>query len=122
MNVVRTLAAVGLCLAAGCSFHARGADDYRQVTRDLLQTKNDGITACYKAALKDTPGVGGKVAVNFEVEAKTGNVINAKVDADNSTAPEAVHGCVLQALDGLTLSPPDQRTGQASFVWEMKET
>ena len=120
--MARTLIVLGAFALTACSFHARSADNYRKVTRDLLETKSDGITACYKEALKQTPGVSGTVTVNFEVEAKTGKVVNPAVDTEASTAPEQLHPCVLQALEGLTLDPPDQRTGQASFVYELTET
>jgi hypothetical protein len=37
-----------------------------------------------------------------------------------TTAPEPLGQCVITAINGLTLDPPDERDGIASFVYEFK--
>jgi hypothetical protein len=110
-----------LCLGAlaGCSFHARDAASYRKDTRALLETKNDDLKGCYDAELKKDPKVGGTVVVTFKVAKKTGQIIGAKVDP-SSTAPESLGRCVVQAIGGLALQPPDERDGDATFRWEFQ--
>ena len=118
---MRTLiAAMGLTLfVAGCSFHARAPDDYSKVTRELLATRKGDVQKCYtKKATKDE-SLAGSVVVKFEVEAKTGKVINV-IASKHSTAPEALQKCVLKTMDGLVLDPPDLRTGQAKFTYEFE--
>ncbi len=68
--------------------------------------------------LKASEGAKGVVVVRFEVEAKTGSVLKPEVVDAKTTAPEGLQGCVLDALGGLTLDPPDQRTGEATFAWQ----
>jgi hypothetical protein len=121
-NVQATLTVV-LCLSStvGCSFYARGPDDYRKVTRELLETKNENIVDCYKSELTANKSAKGKVVVRFEVEAKTGNLVKVKVVEKKSDADENLQKCVLSALEGLKLKPADQRTGQATFEWEFAQ-
>jgi hypothetical protein len=54
----------------------------------------------------------------FEVEAKSGKVINPSVIAAETTANGALQQCVLSSLEGLTVEPADQRTGDAKFTWD----
>lgn len=42
-----------------------------------------------------------------------GKVTN--VSAGSGTAPSALGACVVNAINGLTLDPPDARTGDATF-------
>jgi len=108
--------------AMGCSvqFVARDADAYRQDTRDLLSTKNSDIKSCYDAQLKTDPKTSGLTVVNFKVQPETGQLTNIQLDAEKSTAPDVLNQCVLNAMEGLVLDPPDQREGVASFSWEFK--
>ena len=89
---------------------ARGPDDYRKVTRSLVDTKKGSIEDCFS----DTPG---KVVVNFTVEKKTGKITNATIDDKKSTASAEVGSCVVGKIDGLTLKEPDMRDGAATFTW-----
>jgi hypothetical protein len=118
-TITRMLMTFSLALLAGCSFYARDADDYRKVTRSLLESRNADIKGCYDAELKKSPTVAGKVVVHFMVEKKTGKVTGPAVDPA-STAPESLGQCVVRALDGLTLDPPDARDGDATFSWEFQ--
>ncbi len=116
-----TLCAAALCfgLLGGCSFHARDAESYRKVTRELLETKNADIKSCYDAALKQDPKAAGTVVVRFTVKKETGKITSPQVDAA-STAPAGLGQCVVNAIDGLAIDPPDARDGDATFRWEFE--
>ena len=121
LRTLRTLAPIGLAslsLVTGCSFAVRSADMYRDDTSKLLASKEGEIHACYDGVVKATPGAAGKVTVKFTVEEKTGMVKDVKVDAANTTAPAPVQECLTKALVGLTLTPPDQKTGDATYAYE----
>jgi hypothetical protein len=116
-----TTLAVGLplLLSAGCTFYARDADSYRQVTRELVDTRTGELEDCYDVALQTNETVGGTVVVNFTVEKKTGKIMNPVLDP-TSNAPAELSKCVLDAVDGLQLDPPDAREGQATFTWRFE--
>lgn len=91
---------------------ARSADDYRKVTRSLVDTKKGDIESCFG-------GQAGKVVVDFTVEKKTGKVSNATVDEKQSTASPEVGQCIVAKVEGLTLSESaDMRDGAANFTWQ----
>jgi len=115
----RILVLVAFASLCGCQFYARSADDYRKATRDLLETKNADIKSCYDAQLKTNPTQTGKVVVHFTVEKETGKIKGPAVDG-SSTAPAELGACVVRAIDGLTLDPPDKRDGDATFSWEFQ--
>ena len=104
----------------GCQFYARAPEDYAKETEALLSTKSDEIKSCYDNVLKDDKKAEGVVFVNFKVESKTGKIKEPMVDDEKTTAPKELSACVVQAIDGLTLDPPDQREGVASFEYEFK--
>jgi len=118
MKQAQTLLVLALAATMGCSFYARGPEDYRKATRELLDGKNKSIESCYKRQLKDDEKARGKVVASFQVEAKTGNIVKAKIVDKKTTAGKELQQCVLSALEGLKLSPPDQRTGKATFEWD----
>jgi hypothetical protein len=103
--------------SAGCTFYARSTEDYQKDTRVVLEQKNGDIQGCYDTALAANPAQSGKVVVTFTVEKKTGNIMNVAADPNQSTAPDNLQNCVVKALEGLKLDPPDQREGQATFEW-----
>ena len=105
-----------LTVVAGCSFIARGEDQYRTDTRTLLETRNAQVKSCYDAALEASPNASGDVIVEFTVEKKTGTITNVTV-ADGSSAPAPLQDCVVKALEGLVLTPEDRRDGQATFTY-----
>ena len=45
-------------------------------------------------------------------------ISNAEIDTEQTTAPEALGKCVLDALDGLALDPPDECPATATYTWE----
>jgi hypothetical protein len=106
---LRTLICTGIALAT-CACIARGPDDYRAVTRSLVDTKKDDIEACFG-------GTKGKVVVNFTVEKKTGKIMNPVVDEKKSTAGADAGTCVASKIDGLGIEQPDMRDGAATFTW-----
>lgn len=104
----------------GCTCIARDAETYKNDTRSLIETRNKAIKDCYDVALTTDGKVSGEVVVNFTVEKKTGKIINTQVDQANTKAPEALSKCIVDAVDGLTLDPVDQRDGQATFTWKFR--
>jgi hypothetical protein len=107
--------------ATGCSFAARSPEMYRDDTQKVLATKTPEIRACYDEALKKSPDAAGKVMVRFEVAPESGKIQNVTVDKAGTTAPEAVGECVTRAITGLVIDPPDQRLGQAAFVYDFTQ-
>jgi len=116
---MKTIIAIALLAAAsaGCSFYARSTDQYKTDTRAELEKQNSAIQGCYDTALAANPAQSGKVVVTFTVEKKTGSIMNVAADPNQSTAPDNLQNCVVQALEGIKLDPPDQREGQATFEW-----
>lgn len=106
-----SLCSLGLALISVACI-ARGADDYRTVTRQLVDTQQADIQACFG----EQPG---KVVVNFTVEKKTGKISNPSVDSAKSTATAEVGDCIVGKINGLALAQPDMRDGAAAFTWEL---
>lgn len=106
-----SVCSIGLALVSSACI-ARGADDYRTVTRQLVDTQQADIQACFG----EQPG---KVVVNFTVEKKTGKISNPSVDSAKSSAGDGVGECIVAKIDGLALAQPDMRDGAASFTWEL---
>lgn len=103
----------------GCSFHARSPEDYQKETAKLLASKSDDLKACYDDVLSTSPKHAGIVAIDFTVEAKTGAIIDPKVNEKKTTSPsKRLANCVIASMEGLKLDPPDQRTGVATFEYE----
>ena len=115
MRLVALLVVVG-----GCSGTARGLEAYRTDTQHLLESRSAQVQSCYDTALSSDGKAAGTVAVQFVVEKKTGVVTKATLDTKRTTAPQAVGDCVLKAVDGLKLDPPDRNEGRATFVYEFK--
>ncbi len=105
--------------ASGCSYHARDAESYRKVTREVLETRNADIKDCYDKALKNDPKVSGVVVVKLKVEKDTGVIKDVHIDDQATTAPKDLGQCVVGALDGLKIDPPDARDADAEFSWEL---
>jgi outer membrane biosynthesis protein TonB len=103
---------------AGCA--VRSAEMYRDDTRKLLTTKRSVLEACYDAELQTNRDAGGKVIVHFTIERDTGRVLNPEIDDLLSTPNRTLRGCVLDIMRGLTLDPPDERNGDATFTWEFR--
>jgi len=115
---------LSLCIASvaflgGCSFMARDAETYKSDTRSVLERNKTGVKACYDDAEAANQELNGKTVVNFTVQAKTGQFVNASIDP-SSTAPDALNQCILKTVEGLNLDPVDQRDGNATFTWKFQ--
>ena len=117
--MMRSFALFAACTAlAGCSFYARGPDSYREAVRGMLETKRPDVEACYKRSYEADQSAQGRVVAKFDVEPKSGKVVRPEIVPEGTTANDALKQCVLSSLEGLTLAPPDQRKGEATFTWE----
>lgn len=104
--------------ALGCSH--RDPETYRADTKALLETRQASLKSCYDRALETNSELEGQVTVTFKVEKKTGRIFDTAIDPARTQAPESLGQCVVQAVDGLVLDPPDRREGQASYSWTFK--
>jgi uncharacterized membrane protein len=107
-------------LSAGCSFAARSPEMYAADTQKVLETKTADIKKCYDDALKGKQDLAGRVTVKFTVKTETGELTSVQIDPANTTAPEPLPSCVTAALQGLKLTPPDEKEGLATFTWEFQ--
>ena len=112
------LLALALGAASGCA--VRSPEMYRDDTRKLLTAKRPVLAACYDAELQTHADATGKVIVHFTIERDTGRVLNPRIDDLLSTPNRTLRGCVLDAMQGLVLDPPDERNGDATFTWEFR--
>ena len=119
-TILSTIFLIASTVVPGCTCLARDAETYRAETRTLLETKNQAVKDCYDQALTADPVVDGQVTVKFKVEKKTGKIMDTAVDPERTKAPEALSQCIVNAVDGLTLDPVDQRDGLATFSWTFK--
>ena len=104
--------------ATGCSFAVRAPANYRDDTQALLETRNPQIKACYDDALKVSKEQQGKVTVHFVVAKETGSLTNITAVPAGTTASEPLTKCVVNSLEGLQLQPPDEKDGDATFVYD----
>ena len=118
-TILSALFVIASTVVPGCTCIARDAETYRGDTRSLVETRNKAIKDCYDVALTTDPKTSGTVVVKFKVEKKTGKILDTTVDSA-SKAPEALSKCIVEAVDGLTLDPVDQRDGLATFTWTFR--
>jgi len=122
MNMAKTLIKLSLlALAAAstaCSFHARSPEKYRDDTAAVLETRSADIKACYDNELKANKDLTGRVTVHFTVAKETGQITSVAPVPAGTTAPESLTNCVVNALGGLVLTPPDNNDGDATFVYD----
>lgn len=118
MKTILTLASLVVlgAFATGCAY--RSPEMWRDDTNKVLEAKNNDIRVCYDDFLKGSPNAGGKVTVKFEVETEDGKIQNVQVDPAGTTAPPELGECVRKNIEGLVISPPDRRVGQATYVYE----
>ena len=113
-----------LALAAGCSFHARSPNEYRDATQALLDTKSAEIKTCYDDALKGKADLAGTVTVHFTVEAETGALGNVSADAAKTQAPEVLTQCVVKSLgrpEARSARTPTRATARSSISsWSVR--
>ena len=112
------LLALSAAAYGGCAI--RSPDMYRDDTRRLLESRRAILAACYDAELQTHPTAGGQVFVRFTIERDSGKLLHAQIDDLLSTPNRTLRGCVLDAMRGLVLAPPDERNGDATFTWEFQ--
>ncbi|HVH97675.1 MAG TPA: hypothetical protein VM869_03155 [Enhygromyxa sp.] len=111
--------ALALSALSGCVMWMREPEFYGEELTELLEAHAEPIEACYDRYLSEQDATAkGTVAVNFQVEKRTGVITDVEVDAQHSTAPEALASCVTDELAQTKLEPVDAKTAQASFTWE----
>jgi 5-enolpyruvylshikimate-3-phosphate synthase len=115
---IKSLLALAALGTAGCSFAARSPEMYRDDTQALLETRHADIKACYDNELKSNANLTGRVTVHFIVEKDTGRITNVAPVPAGTTADEKLTNCVISAIDGLVLTPPDNNDGDATFVYD----
>ncbi len=108
---------VAAATSMGCSFALRSPEMYRDDTAALFETKREEIKSCYDAELAKNPRAKGDVTVSFLVLEDTGRVTDVAVDKAATTASDEVASCVVKSIDGLVLTPPDERKGKGKFTW-----
>jgi hypothetical protein len=122
--MIRRGCAIGVAAIwmAGCAGQLAQRDEgkYRDDSRALMMTKVPNVKTCYDGALKANPKVSGTVVVHFKVQTETGLVMEPRLDDQKTTAPAPLGRCVLGAMEGLKLDPPDSNEGLATFAWEFK--
>jgi hypothetical protein len=114
--MTKSFVLIGFVLAAitGCSVAVRDADHYRDDVAKVMETKNGDVKACYDNILKSNKTAAGTVTVKFTVEHKTGVFKDIKTDG-----PADLGTCVSNALQGLTLQPPDDgHAGDATYTYQ----
>jgi hypothetical protein len=108
--------------ALACNPAVRAPEVYRDDTAKLLEAQaNPRIHDCFDGIVKTTPGaksLQGTTTVHFIVAKDSGLISNVNVIPESTTAQPPVAQCVVAALTGLKLDPPDGVDGDATFVWE----
>jgi hypothetical protein len=114
------LAAGVLAGLAACAGPQRNVATYRTDTASLLESRSQELKSCYEGALQGDTQLAGTVTVQFVVAPETGKIKNPAIDPTRSTATPALGECVLKAIDGLVLAPPDRNEGRATFTYEFR--
>lgn len=109
-----------LASTAACAGPSRNVASYRDDTASLLETRNPELKACYEAALQTDTKLAGTVTVQFVVQGESGTIKNPTIDPTRSTATPALGECVLKAINGLVLAPPDRNEGRATYTYEFR--
>jgi hypothetical protein len=99
---------------------SRSSEQYRRDTHMILYARSSNLEACYAKALENDARAQGRVTVRFVVEARTGNIVEPTIDTERTTAPQQLMFCVLEAVEGLQLDPPDANEAHATFVYEFR--
>jgi hypothetical protein len=110
----------GLWLAPGCAGQLRKPDEYRDDVAAMLATRADRVKACWDAELVRNPAAYGRVVLRFRVAKKSGAFERVDAIRERTTASEAVTTCVVAAVSGLAIDPPDAREAEATFEWSFR--
>lgn len=119
MTLAARIGLVALLVGAATGCAARSDSYYARDVQALLETKGSDVSNCWSGVRATDPAAAGRVTVNFRVEEDTGNITNAALNAEETSASEAVSQCVLNSLQGLALQPGDNRPANAKYTWEL---
>jgi hypothetical protein len=119
LKALTVVGTAGLLASCSASFKARSADEYRGDTRSLLSDNSARFEDCYGKAREADPNAAGTVGVTFQVAEESGKIESAEPLPD-STAPEALQRCVVDAMKELSLTPADERRAQGKLWFEFK--
>ncbi|MBC7978773.1 MAG: AgmX/PglI C-terminal domain-containing protein [Myxococcales bacterium] len=119
-KIPHVLAAALLASIAACAGPSRNVAAYRADTASLLESRRPELRACYEQALAGDTQLAGTVTIQFTVQSESGVIKNPTIDPTRSTATPALGACVIKAIDGLVLSPPDRNEGRATYVYEFR--
>lgn len=109
------------CMLGGAACGtARSQAVYAADASRLLETRASDLQRCYNEVLTTQPGAAGVVTVKFLVLPSSGTIKDATIDRSQTTAPDVLDRCVLDAMVGLNLTPPDRNEGHATFMYEFK--
>ena len=117
------LAVLAIPMVAACAGTARSPQAYRADTQRVLATRNEQIKRCYDKLLASEVGIGhisGTITVHFVVEKETGAFTKAAIAPEATRARDPLVWCVLEALGGLKLDPPDENEGHAAFRYDLR--
>lgn len=121
-KILMTFAVFAPLASVACGGAIRIGDAYRDDTVKLVQAQaNPKIQQCFQGIVKTTPtpkSLEGTTTVSFVVAKETGIVGNAAIVPGATTTQDPVNQCVLAALNGLKLDPPDNVEGDATFAWQ----
>lgn len=126
MNTMTSTVSVSSLLVAlvisGCSvsYKLRSPEQYRQDTRNLLESTESSFVNCYEGLLATDGDSSGTVVVSFDVEEETGKFAAVK-SLPESTAPNGLQQCVVEGMDGLVLAPPDEKTGKGVMTFDFSQ-
>lgn len=110
----------GLAFGAGCAGQLRKPDEYRDDVAAVLATRAERVKACWDAELVRNPAAYGRVVLGFRVAKKTGAFERIDPIRERTTASDTVTMCVVAAVSGLTIEPPDVREADATFEWSFR--
>jgi len=121
MTILKYLGlSAALASVAACAGPSRNVAAYRDDTASLLESRSPELKACYEAALQTDSKLAGTVTVQFVVQGESGAIKNPTIDPTRSTATPALGDCVLKAINGLVLAPPDRSEGRATYTYEFR--
>ncbi len=100
-----TLAALPVA-AAACSRSGMG-DAVRKDVTVQMQTTQDPIAACYKAALERNRKLRGRMILSFTAEPGTGKFTGVQVTRDD-LQDEGLRTCVVERVSSLALKSPQK--------------
>ncbi len=122
MNKILVALSLIAPLAAACGGAIRTPDAYRNDTATMLTAQaNPKIQGCFQGLVRTTPNpssLAGNTTVHFTVAKETGLLTNPSIVAAGTTTQDPVNQCVLGALNGAKLDPPDNVDGDATFAWQ----